>query len=423
MMESIANKLLLVALFLLPWQSQAIFTYATVAAERSQYGTFSLYVTEVFILLALLLRGRPQVHPLLVPVVQALYFFFAAAFFSLSFAQTDSVGWFFLLHLLSAGGLFILLNDTRTQLRRALMSFLAGLVVPAVIAWEQVLSGTSIASSFLGMSARDVQTLGDAVVETASGRTLRAYGTFPHPNIFGGYLAVATLVLLYLARQVTSRRGQALMILVATGLGSTLIISFSRSAWLGLCMGVLVLGGIYFLKKQRPFRQTIMVGVVGLFSILITTGVFWPQTIARSLPTAVIETNSLQERASQYDSWDTVFLSRPLFGVGPAGYTFALAQGDPGSQVWAYQPIHNTPLLLLAELGVVGALAFGVFVYRADTLAHRRWRSFGGRLALALGTLVLVISLFDHYLWSLWPGLALSALSFALYLRWSTEDL
>ena len=45
-----------------------------------------------------------------------------------------------------------------------------------------------------------------------------------------------------------------------------------------------------------------------------------------------------------------------LIGVGIGNYTFALRAKYPEIKVWELQPVHNTYLLILAELGVVGFL-------------------------------------------------------------------
>jgi O-antigen ligase len=117
-------------------------------------------------------------------------------------------------------------------MKPVLVAFLLGLIIPIALGWFQVLTGGSSESTLLGIADKDAQTLGVAVVETDDGRTLRAYGTFPHPNIFGGYLAVGVIALAWLTRFAKSKREIALMLVGSAVLGSTLIVTFSRSAWL-----------------------------------------------------------------------------------------------------------------------------------------------------------------------------------------------
>jgi O-antigen ligase len=421
MRDRIANNLLLAAVFILPWQTQVIFDRALVGGEPSQYGVFALFVTEALIIAATILRGRPQVLVETTRVHQALYYFLAIAFFSLGFSSVDQVGWFLLLHAMAAGGLFIMITDQRTNIQKLVSSFLLGLIVPVSVAWGQVIQGSSPDSTMLGMAAKDAKTAGVAVVESDVGRTLRGYGTFPHPNIFGGYLAVGIVALAWLARFVKTRRDLFLLLTGAALLGSTLIVTFSRSGWFGLLAGSLVLVGLMYWHKRIPPSRAIPILSIGIASVLLSIVVFWPQVMARFTPTIAVEAISIEERVGQYSAWDDVFLSAPFIGVGPAAYTFTLLKQDPGHEVWAYQPIHNVPLLVLAELGVIGFFFFVVWIVRMDVIAHRAWKTPGGMLALSLGTTLLVIALFDHYLWTLWPGLALGALSFGCILRWSKE--
>ena len=138
-------------------------------------------------------------------------------------------------------------------------------------------------------------------------------------------------------------------------------------------------------------------------------------------PTGRVEVISIEEHTSQYQTVDDVFLSAPFFGVGPNAYTFFLSQRDPGHPVWSYQPVHNTFLLILAELGVVGILFFGYFIFSVNSIAHASVRKSNGIFAIVIGVTFFVIALFDHYLWSLWPGLALSALVCGIMVRWETD--
>ncbi len=80
---------------------------------------------------------------------------------------------------------------------------------------------------------------GASVITVGGWRILRAYGLTQHPNVLGGFLAVATLVG---AGLVLSQRGRRSVLAIAlTGLNfAGLLFSFSRSAWVGLAVGGLV---------------------------------------------------------------------------------------------------------------------------------------------------------------------------------------
>ena len=66
------------------------------------------------------------------------------------------------------------------------IAFLAGLVIPIMLGWYQVATGTSPSSTLLGLASHEATALGASVVETQGERLLRAYGSLSHSNDFGG---------------------------------------------------------------------------------------------------------------------------------------------------------------------------------------------------------------------------------------------
>lgn len=417
-----SNRLLLLTLFLLPWQTRWIFFAPTIGDTVSEYGQISLYVSEVLIFLIVLLRGRPLYRPERRWVMQAGYFFLATAFFSLSFTNFFQMGLGHVLHLLFAFALFCVLCDVRTPHKQATIAFVGGLIVPALIGWWQVITSTSPASSWLGLAAKNAEVAGTAVVETDSGRLLRAYGTFPHPNVFGGYLAVALVTFAWLIRSLPSLLATRCSLFSAVPiilLSATLIITFSRSAWLGLAIGFLILIALMLMRHRVLPSRALPIIILGLITLLSTLFVFHTQVFSRVQLTGRVEQISVTERASQFSRFDDVFVMNPVLGVGSGAYTFALSKIDPGGQAWDYQPIHNVFLLVLGELGVVGLAALLYLMIRVDQVSARASKTAGGMLGLCLGITLLIISLFDHYSFSLWPGLALSAVALSFIVNWS----
>ena len=411
MIQKFANVLFLSAVFFLPWQTQAIFARASISGEPSPYGVFGLMIVEAMIICAFFLRGRQQTNPFIRRVNQAIYFFLGAAFFSLGFSPVEWIGWFQMVHVVSASMFFSLLTDDRTDFRQVLRLFLFGLIVPMILGWYQVLNGSSPASALLGIGEKDAAVSGIAVVESGEVRLLRAYGTFPHPNIFGGYVAFGIVALAWLSRFVRTRRQLIGALLASALLGATLIVTFSRSAWLGLFVALFFLICMMLWRKRLPPRRAIPTMLMGLISILATLIVFHGPVFSRFDPSQRLEVVSIEERASQYQTFDEVFVIAPFFGVGPGAYTFILERLDPGHPSWSYQPIHNVYLLLLAELGLIGMLAIGYSIFVINPFAHTTLRGAGALFAGVTFVLLLIIGLFDHYLWSLWPGLVLTALA------------
>ncbi len=421
MRDRLSNYFLFLFVFLLPWQTRWIFSELTINGDVTEYGKLAVYATEILLLFVMFLRGRPQILQGAYNPVRYGYFILAAGFFSVSLAAGFGVGLIQLLHIILALSFFTILCDQRTNVKQVIIVFLIGLIVPVVFGIAQFFSGTNPASSYLGMSYQNAQIPGTAVIETEAGRSLRAYGSFSHPNIFGGYLMVGILLIAWIVRFQTTRNAHLLsvpLILFAV----SLIFTFSRSAWLGLILSLLVLSGLMLWQRKVPPRRVFPIMILGLMSVLVTISIFNSEVYARFRPELRVEAISIEERASQYTHIDDIILSRPVFGVGPGGYVFALSQLTPNQSAWSYQPIHNTYLLILAEIGVLGFFGLFWFLMSIDKISSSVSKTAGGMFAFTLSLALFVVGLFDHYLWSSWAGLALCALCLALILRWSLTE-
>lgn len=238
---------------------------------------------------------------------------------------------------------------------------------------------------------------GASVVVGEFGRWLRAYGSFPHPNIFGGYLVLALLIS---ATGIKTNQWCWFYIMMAGLSSACLIFTFSRSAWLGLIVA-LVFGWKWF--KDEQLR--LWFGVISL-TIAITAWLLWPLIIGRTQIIGVQEQRSVSERVSGWHEAIAVWQTHPVRGVGLGNYTSALQQRFPGSSSWTYQPVHNLGLLLLAEVGVAG-LGIFIIIFWSPFKKHF-WQ-------LWWFTPIMIIGLFDHYFLTLYPGWLLLGLWVGLW--------
>jgi len=415
--------LLVAIFFLLPWQTRYIFGWSYLSGASTQFGILSLYATQALLILGLLLvyvlRGRPRIDPRYQLVLSwgAGIVFIAVLSGVLAHQSIPALAG--MLDLACAAVAFLALLDKRVSLKPVMIAFVAGLSIPIGLGLIQVFMGASGASTWLGLASRDAQTLGDAVVVTGNGtRMLRAYGSFPHPNIFGGYLAVALLVLSSLATPKNRKLMLGTILLFAFGL----FLTGSRSALLGFALGsglallVLRTRNLGLTKKLLLPIASLVVGMV----LLVT--LFAPQLAAAVRGGGALENRSLSERSEQYQEFlSTMQGTDWLLGNGPRNYVFALAEAHPDRGVWEYQPIHNVPLLLLSELGVIGFLVVLGWVVCLDRQNFSRFPERQSALAHGMGKVLFVIIFFDHYLWSSWAGLMLVVFVAALMLR-SGED-
>lgn len=414
----------LLAVFLLPWQTRWIFERRTLpSGEGWEYGQLSLYAVEILIMLALGLRmlaGRPTnqeptrrfFHPWLLLLLPGLGLIRSAD------PTLTVASWG---HLLFASGFIVLLLDARIRSPHLLKSFVSGLIPAVLLGWWQLLMGESPASSLFGLASHAAAVPGDAVVQLEDGfRLLRAYGPLPHPNIFGGFLAVGFLSLIALFHR---RSWQDPFLAVGSlAVGSGLILTFSRSSWVALLVGVIVFVLLMLWERRTP-PHTAIPAIVFLLCVTAATAIlFFKPIVSRVNISLPLEANSLAERLGQWSAWDDVWYAAPWTGVGVGGYTLILAQAHPDSPSWAYQPIHNTFVLLVTEVGVIGMLVFGWVLFRYVYIlwGHRAWS--GGMFALSLMSLWFVLGMFDHYLWSLEPGLMLTGFVLAMGWRMAKQE-
>lgn len=425
---TLKTRLLCFVMFLLPWQTRWIFGQATIAGAETPFGVLSLHATEALVLLVALVcfvrkDERPQIdRAYRVPLALAVCIFAVVAL-TLVWTEHISVALNQLFHLGTALVVFMLLLDKKLALRPLLASFGAGLVVPFSLGVWQIVFDASPASTVLGLATRDAAALGDSVTLAADGtRQLRAYGSFPHPNIFAGYLAVGVLSLRALWRR--GMRGwqgcvlQAGMLALIVGV----VLTASRSALLGLALGVGLALLVTHMKNTKLARIAVIPVAILVIGSALFASVVLPAQTAALRGGGYTEERSVVERVVQYANYPKVVGGEWLLGSGLGTYAFAAADAEPGLMVWAYQPIHNVPLLIVAEIGIIGALVVLAWSSSIDRVNFARFPNADAVVAFAMGNVVLVILFFDHYIWSTWAGLALLAYVMALTVRMGEEE-
>ncbi|MFA5945665.1 MAG: O-antigen ligase family protein [Patescibacteria group bacterium] len=417
--------------FLLPWQARYMFASSTIAGSGTEYGVMSVYVTEVFLVLGLLLAygfmGWPKLEKAnKTPALRALVLIGVIAL-SVIFSTHLSLSSALFIHLFSALVFFLALLDSRVNLRAVIAGFCAGLVPSVILGFFQVITGGSGASTLLGLASRDATHPGDAVIVLSGGtRVLRAYGSFPHPNIFGGYLAVGAVgsAILYLREKVQLKKNIFMAVFFVLMFG--LLLTLSRSAALGLALGTGLSLLVIRMKNVATARIAVIPIAVVVIGIAVSATIFAPGLVADTRGGGATEVQSLVERGSQYVDFfhlETVATIPQLFiGHGFGGYVFDLASEYPNRSVWDYQPIHSVPLLILEEVGLLGAIAAIYWASSIDKMNFARFPNRDAVSAFAMGNVVLVILFFDHYLWSSYAGLCLLAFVMALTVRMGEDE-
>ncbi len=410
--------------FLLPWQTKIILRPA-----NSNFNEISLYLSHVLLLFILVLffiykiRRHKQDEPVsgLWWSLAGLDLFVLASFFV---ASDQVLAFYYYILFLVGLALFYLLfsglnvsNYEEPSLNKVklLYSFLAGILLQSVLGIYQFLNQQTPVFKYLGLAHHDASTLGAAVVEIASGRWLRAYGSFDHPNIFGGVLALALIIAAYLLAKKKMIRSAAemgesifLFIFYFTSL-CALFFSFSRAAWLAFAFGLIYIFILLLFKKDHWVSGRFVVLI--LFSVLMIFIVAVPYRHllgVRVDASTRLELKSWNERQEYLVEAQGLIQKNWLWGIGPGNYVVASEKQDNYQKnVWDYQPVHNVFLLLWAESGIGALIAFLIFLF---LLKKERRNIYSGAI---LGALI-ILMLLDHWLLSLPFGIIFLFLMFGL---------
>jgi len=309
--------------------------------------------------------------------------------------------------------IYLFVSSGFIDVKRFLYFFIFPVCISAFIGILQYGLGHSVGLHFLGESIVSSSTVGVAKINLFSGDMLRAYGTFPHPNVLAGYLVFAMFFTAYLF----SKAKNEMKLILGFVLGIdflAFVLTFSRSAFFALFIGIFF---YYMFSKEKVPYKKIFLFILVIGSLLV----------ALNLNKALIDrlfffgSESFVER-NMFFNVSTNMLKDNYFGVGAGDFTLVMQNYIPSKlEPWQYQPVHNIFMLVANEIGIVGGVVFllmsiYVIFYLMQSLDSKDFLSNRKFLAilLALGSSIFVIGIFDHYFISLYQGQALLWIYLAL---------
>ena len=372
-----------------------------------QYRGVLIYPVDIVVALtcALWLVGRGWVRPTMWSASLVLLVLGLAAAASVFWAIDRIVATGVAAHLAILALFAVAAADLARRGERFWNGLSLAVIAQSVVAgWQALTQSTApFGALFNGWTAEFAARDSVAVVAALPGidRWLRAYGTFPHPNILGFFLAIALLTL------AVRGRSTALGTAALTAGTAALALTFSRSAWLALALGVaawLLTTGAWrelpaaFLRYVRA--RPVIVAIVAIGLVLAGARLIRID--------AATESNTFEQRAIYDDAAWSLIREGAAVGAG----NLMIAEQQRGIAVG--EPAHNTLLITLAELGppaAVGwlaALALIVFAMRRSRDANMR------RAVLAAACLLVPLLALDHFLWSGSPGRTCLALALAV---------
>jgi len=235
------------------------------------------------------------------------------------------------------------------------------------------------------VSCHSAAVLGQSVIETGEERWLRAYGSFPHPNVLAGFLIISIIFSFYLYSLLKKTYQKNILIVLCLILSAGLFFTFSRAGWLVF----LIFTFFYIMKKKNVLASTCLILIIFLSII------YFPLARTRVMGTERLEIKSNIVRMSGYSQAGKIIKKYPLLGVGVGNYTVKLQKIYSGQMAWDYQPVHNVYLLMLAELGIINMLFFVFLMYLI----------FKNVFNYELIYIFFFLLLFDHFWWTLASGM------------------
>jgi len=274
---------------------------------------------------------------------------------------------------------------------------------------------------FLGERTFDITTLGIAriqlllpsVFRLPSSEYLRAYATFPHPNVLGGFLTVTLPLIIYKSANDKSTNKKIKIFRWTTiFLGFVaLVFTFSRSAWVAFVLLFIVL------KIKNMPREQVGLKFIENFKLKIknylplagiTLCLFFAIPYLKTLTMdneSVFVRNELNSAAMNMILPNFRFPSSAfrhlLFGVGLGNFLVELPKYYPHREIFFLQPVHNIYLLLLSETGIVGFLFCAYFLWKLYKHIARQRLFVICHLSFVI---LLLLGAVDHYPLTLQQG-------------------
>jgi len=243
-------------------------------------------------------------------------------------------------------------------------------------------------------------------IQSGHNLILRPYGTFIHPNIFGGYLCIS-LFLSYYAFLTSENRFVRVLLLICIPVQIlTLVLTFSRGAVFAWFIGSVAFFSLGFMKKtvltplvKKDFLKLILlVGIALLITLVLLFGYLKDRG-------GFVNINSLTNASDAgrfllFRLAILLFLHAPFIGIGYNGFAL-FPYGSLAPDLAGANPMgdlsHNIYLQTAAETGLLGLSLLILFILSLyKPFLKKRFTP----LSLTFATIffcMLLIGVVDHY--------------------------
>lgn len=385
--------------------------FAFVLGLRIDYLSPTLYLSDIFIILFIFSRLILSKNIFLNKKLLAFIFLFLAI--GIFLAKSPFEGAYSLIKLgefLSLG--FALFDFFKKEKSARLLFYGLGssVLTEGVIGILELLKQASLNGFFYWLGERNftAQTPGIANASLNSVLVLRPYATFPHPNVFAGFLFFA-LILVFLQIKKLTLKEEIFAGLVFFIGSLALFLTLSR---VGIFLFLTFVGFLFF---KRLISRRIKISLLFIFILFLFFLFFKTELFYRFFFFAPADIN---DRLHLLNLSFKMFFKNPIFGVGLGNFLPNIVVYDPiFSQKLFIQPVHNVFALILAETGIVGLL-FILFLCIKLILFFYKNKNF---LSLFIFLSILFWGQFDHFFLTLQQGELISVLTISFILAKRNE--
>ena len=359
-------------------------------------GANALYVTSVDVLLLLLLglwllegtllgdlnrelRRSVLLLPLL-PIVASVPSLFNADSIYAAMSEIVRMAWMWVLFVY-----FAVRVRTRTELSWMLAALFAVSAVQLAIVVMQWRTGGHLGLAFLGEDqSAQLRTTDRSAV-------FRPTGTSIHPDILAALVGTIGITGLALALNLKATRHRLFAAAGASVSLAAMVLTQTRGTLLGAAAaGALLVGHALWTRRLSPGLF-----LSGTAVAAVAAGVYWPQLQSKVIDNFLSDHFGTEvEARMQLASIATQMAeAHPFAGVGLNNFMAAMPTFNLYGVIYPGFPVHNLPLLVLAETGIYGVAAWLVVYAVLGVLAWRLARA-PDRLLAAFGLGVLAAYVF-----------------------------
>jgi len=210
----------------------------------------------------------------------------------------------------------------------------------------------------------------------------RIWASFGHPNGIGAVLVLLIPFAFVLIISPVTRWIRTAAVGLTLLLGTGIYLSFSRTAWVSLLVGLGIL--TLFRKGKLIFLASIILLVILLvWGLNVGPQSYWKERI-KSFTTWRSDPN-VEKRLIYSGAAIRMIRERPVIGYGPGYGIFMRLYQDKFKEVdtgeFATAP-HNYYLSLTISTGILGLLAFGWLIFRTFRLSRKEIRESDSRFTV-----------------------------------------